>query len=59
MACFLPWIGGALAVLRWQALGPASTLFSIIHRHASTHGGHGRLSSPPRGNWLYISDFIQ
>jgi hypothetical protein len=43
----------------WQAPVLLQLSSSIIHRHASTHGSPGRLSNPPGGNWLYISDFIQ
>jgi hypothetical protein len=59
MSCLLLLIGGALAVFGWQALVPLQLSSSIIHRHASTQGGPGRVSSPPGGNWLYISGFIQ
>jgi hypothetical protein len=43
----------------WQAIVLLQLSSSIIHRHASTHGGPGRVSSLPGGTWLYISGFIQ
>jgi hypothetical protein len=43
----------------WQALVLLQLSSSIIHRHASTHGVPRRVSRLPRGNWLYLSEFIQ
>jgi hypothetical protein len=45
--------------LVWRVAVLLQLSSSIIHRHASTRGGPRRVPRPPRGNWLYISEFIQ